>query len=502
MSIAEMTDEQIQTTFTNARKVSKTLRKTTVAERANALHTLIDYINDHREKIADSIVNETKKTRTDAVVSEIMGALDNLEWLLEQAPKLLAPKKVTTPITLMGKTSKIYHEPHGVIMVISPWNYPFHIGLTSVMAGFVAGNAVVFKPSEVTPLQQVFSDIFAQVPLINNSIFMCHGTGQTAQKLIAQRPDKIFFTGSTATGKRILNQSADLLIPVDLELGGKDPAIIFDDVNLKRAVAGVMWGGLTTAGQSCSSVERIYVQRGIYDEFVKLMSEEVNKLIVHYGDTGNADIGGITADFQVDIIEQHVNDAREKGATIHTGGSRLEGNPSVFLPTVLSDLTDDMLITYEETFGPVLPIMPFDSEEEAIELANNSDFGLSASVWSKDKTRAERVACALDCGAVSINNVMITEGNPWLTFGGVKESGYGRQKGEEGLLSYARSKSILIDADSKKIEANWYPYTQKKYGLFGGLLDALFKNKNPMKLIKFATVGLKLESEAQKPREE
>lgn len=500
--VVEMTDEQVTATFDKARQAAKKLRKTSLSERAHMLHPLIDYINDNRESIADAIVAETKKSRTDAVVSEVMGVLDNLEWLIEQAPELLASKKVKTPITLMGKTSKIYHEPHGVIMVISPWNYPFHIGMTSVMAGFVAGNAVVFKPSEVTPLQEVFEKLLAQVPLIQESVFVCHGGGETAQKLIAQRPDKIFFTGSTRTGKRILNQAADMLIPVDLELGGKDPAIVFDDVNLERAVSGVIWGGLTTAGQSCSSVERIYVQRGIYDAFVKKTTEAVDKLVVNYGDTGNADVGGITADFQADIIEAHVNDAIEKGATIHTGGARLEGKPSIFLPTVLSDLTPDMLITHAETFGPVLPIMPFDSEEEVIELANNSDFGLSASVWSKDLARAERVACALDCGAVSINNAMITEGNPWLTFGGVKQSGYGRQKGEEGLLSYARSKSIIIDKDSKKLEANWFPYTQTKYENFGKLLDSLFKNSGVSKLLKLAVNGTKLENDAQKPRSE
>lgn len=495
----EMSDEQIQTTFANARAAAKKLRTTTLEQRADAVHQLIGYINRHRENIADAIVADTNKSRTDAVVSEIMGVLDNLEWLAEQAPSILAPEKTKTPITLMGKTSKIYHEPHGVIMVISPWNYPFHIGMTSIMAGFVAGNAVIFKPSEVTPLTGVFEDIFAQVPMIADSVFVCYGGGETAQKLIAQRPDKIFFTGSTRTGKRILNQAADMLIPVDLELGGKDPAIVFDDVNLQRALAGIMWGGLTTAGQSCSSVERIYVQRGIYDEFVRLLSEEVNKLVINHGDSGDADMGGITADFQVDIIEEHVNDAKAKGATILTGGTRLDGNPCVYLPTVLSDLTDDMLITHAETFGPVLPVMAFDSEAEVIERANDSEFGLSASVWSEDLERAERVACALDCGAVSINNVMITEGNPWMSFGGVKNSGYGRQKGVEGLKSYARSKSIMIDKNSSKLEANWYPYTKKKYEFFSGLLDALFDNSGISKYLNLAKVGMK-EGEVTKPR--
>lgn len=498
-TVTEMTDQQIDQVFSAARQAAKKLRQTPVSQRTHALHDLIGYINANRESIADQIVAETFKSRTDAVVSEVMGVLDILEWLAEQAERIIAPKKVKTPITLMGKKSIIHHEPHGVAMVISPWNYPFHIGLTSVMAAFVCGNAVIFKPSEVTPLAALFDKILSINPLIKESVFFCQGGGETAQKLIAKRPDKIFFTGSTRTGKRILSQAADMLIPVDLELGGKDPAIVFDDVNLERAVAGVMWGGLTTAGQSCSSVERIYVQRNIYDAFVKKITEEVDKLIVSYGDSGDADVGGITAPFQLDIIEKHVEDARQKGASILTGGSRLASDQRVYLPTVLANLTPDMLITHEETFGPVLPIMPFDSEEQVIQLANDSEFGLSASVWSNDLTRAERVAAALDCGAVSINNVMITEGNPWMTFGGVKNSGYGRQKGEEGLLSYVRSKSIIIDKNSGKLEANWFPYTQKKYDLFGELLDTLFGG-GAMKLVKLALVGGKLEGEAKKPR--
>lgn len=497
-SIEDMTDEQISSVFAKAKQAAAALRKTSIARRCDALHHMLDYINAHKETIADAIVADTRKSRTDAVVSEVMGVLDNIEWLINNAEKILADKKVTTPITLMGKKSYIYHEPFGVVMVISPWNYPFHIGLTSILAAFVAGNAVVFKPSEVTPLQGLFEQIFAVDELTKASLFVCYGTGQTAQKLIAQRPEKIYFTGSTRTGKRILNQAADMLIPVDLELGGKDPAIVFADANLDRAVAGVMWGGLTTAGQSCSSVERIYVQRSIYDEFVKRLVAQVNKLVVNYGDTGDTDIGGITAPFQIDIIEDHVNDAREKGANILTGGNRLQ-DANVYLPTVLAELTPEMKITYEETFGPVLPVMVFDTEEEVVKRSNDSDYGLSASVWTKDLTQAERVARALACGAVSINNVMITEGNPFLTFGGVKNSGFGRQKGAEGLLGYTRSKSVMMEGDSGKIEPNWYPYTQKKYNLFIELLNTLF-GKTSMKLIKLALVGMKLEGEAKKPR--
>lgn len=497
-STTETSDAQVETLYEQARIAAKRLRNTTLQERIKAVEGLITYINNHKDEIADAITAETRKSRSDAMISEVMGVMDNFEWLAHNAKKLLRDKKVPTPITLLGKKSRIYHEPLGTVLVIAPWNYPFHIGMTSIMASFICGNATVFKPSEITPLQGLFERILGSQPLIEQSIFIAYGTGETAQRLIAARPAKIFFTGSARTGKRILNQAADLMIPVDLELGGKDQAIVFDDVNLERAVNGVIWGALTNAGQSCSSTERIYVQDTLYDAFVSKTVEEVNRLVLNYGDTGNADIGGITTDFQLEIISRHVEDAREKGATIHTGGSLIE-NTAIYAPTVITDLTPDMALTHEETFGPLLPIMPFKTEEEVIELSNNTAFGLSASVWSKDMRRADRVTRQLECGAVSVNNVMLTEANPWLPFGGTKDSGYGRQKGEEGLLGFTRSKSVLLDSNSAKLEPNWYPYTQKKYDLFIDLINALFV-KSPLKLIKLAAIGMKLESEAKKKR--
>ncbi|OQX40469.1 MAG: hypothetical protein B0D91_00035 [Oceanospirillales bacterium LUC14_002_19_P2] len=225
-----------------------------------------------------------------------------------------------------------------------------------------------------------------------------------------------------------------------------------------------------------------------------------NKVIAYATELGfcNSLIGAITADFQLDIIKRHVEDARSKGATIHTGGMVTGDQGKFYLPTLITDLTDDMLLASEETFGPTLPVFRFSTEKEVIETSNQSEFGLSASVWSKDLDRADRVARALVCGAVSINNVMLTEGNPALPFGGTRSSGFGRAKGAEGLLAFTRSKAITIDKQSDKLEPNWYPYTQKKYTLFQRLIDALF-TKSPLKLLKLAVIGMQLESEAKKP---
>lgn len=479
-----------------ARVAATAMAEIPLDRRLDAIHELLVRIRDRREWVVEKVTADTGKVRTDALVSEVLGTLDYLHWLGKRAPKILADKKVETPLALMGKKSRVWQEPVGVAMVITPWNYPFHIALTTVAGALAAGNAVLLKPSEHTPLEGVFEELFAGLDLPEDALQVCQGDAAVAQSLIAERPDKIFFTGSAPTGRRILAQAAELLVPVDLELGGKDAMIVFDDVDMTRTVAGALWGALTNAGQSCTSVERLYVQRGIYDEFVRRLEREMDKLVVRRNDQGDADLGAITTGFQCDIIQRHLDDAREKGARIH-GGGRLEGDEDVMLPALISHINPDMAIYREETFGPVIPVLPFGTEEEAVDEANALEFGLSASVWSRDLRRAERISRRLAVGAVSINNVMVTEGNPALPFGGVRESGFGRVKGEEGLLGFTRSKAVMIDKQSSTIEANWFPYTKKKYGLFGSLIEGLFGGG----LIRFALSGLKLESLSQKPRD-
>ncbi|WP_250655435.1 aldehyde dehydrogenase family protein [Alkalimarinus coralli] len=498
--INESSEEQIKAAFSNAREGFQQLKKTTVKERVEALKKVRDVIYENREKIVDKVILETGKSRTDALVSEAMGVLDYADWLIANAPKILADEKAHTPISLMGKKSKIYHEALGVVLIIAPWNYPFNIAMVSILTALAAGNAVVFKPSEITPLNGLIEEMMSASPLLTSSVNVVYGSGITAQRLIDQRPAKIFFTGSARTGKKILSQAANYLIPVELELGGKDQMVVFDDVNIDRTVAGCLWGAMTNAGQSCTSVERVYVQRGIYQAFVDKLKEECAKLVLNAGDDGGADIGGITADFQLDIIRKQVEDARAAGASIIAGGEMLSGELPFYLPTIIENATTDMAVMSEETFGPVITVSPFTTEQEVIDESNNTEFGLSASVWSKDLVRADRVARALEVGAVSINNVMLTEGNPALPFGGTKQSGFGRVKGVEGLRGMTQSKAILVDKQSDKLEANWYPYTRAKYKLFSQFIEALFGNKGLQKWIKFAVSGIKLESESQKPR--
>jgi len=499
-TVSEPELADLKKTFQIARQSADLLATTSANERCQEVEKLISYITKNKEAIITKIVQETGKSRTDALASEIFPTLDALNYLKKEGAEILSDKAIPTPLVLMGKKSKVFYEPLGVILVISPWNYPFYQALVPSISAFVAGNAVIYKPSEITPLKGLIEEIIEKSGFRKEAIQIVYGGKETGRSLIDLRPDKIFFTGSTRAGKEIMNQAAKYLIPLDLELGGKDPLIVFNDVNLERTINGALWGALTNAGQSCTSVERIYVQEEIYAKFVSKTEEKIKQLKPAEkvaSDKGDIDIGFMTAEFQIKIIEEQLQDAVEKGARILVGGKRENGS-LFFPPTLVVNVNHQMRIVHEETFGPVMVIMKFQTEEEVIRLANESEYGLSASVWSKDLARAERVSRKLKVGNVSINNVMLTEGNPALPFGGVKNSGFGRYKGEYGLYSFTNVKSIIVDSQSAKLEANWFPYTKEKYERFSELIDSMFSGKG--KLLKTIISGLKLENSANKEK--
>jgi aldehyde dehydrogenase (NAD+) len=475
-----------------ARQGAESLRRIGLAERLRHIGLLREIVLRRREEIVDRIQRDTGKSRSDALISEIFGVLDNLAWLEAHAAKALADRKQHTPLALMGKTSWTWYEPLGTILIISPWNYPFYQAIVPITCAVAAGNTVLYKPSEWTPLEGLVEDLLAEAQFAPNWVQVVYGDGAAGAALVEQRPDKVFFTGSTRTGRKILAQAAPHLIPVELELGGKDAMIVFDDVTVARAAAGAAWGALTTTGQSCTSVERLYVQRSIYEPFKDELVRQVRQLKQATDRDGDADLGAMTTDFQVRIVAAQVADAKAKGAVFLTGAD-WDGASRMIPPMVVDGITDDMKLAGEETFGPIIPLLPFDSEDEVIRRANDSEYGLTASVWTKDLARAARVSRALAVGGVSVNNVMATEANPALPFGGVKNSGFGRYKGEHGLHAFCNVKSVLVDKDSAKIEANWYPYTSEKYRRFTILTVALFGERGLKRLVKFALAGLKLE---------
>lgn len=484
--------------FSRVRQARPALAALGVRERLVYVHRLNELVRDEREAIVTRIQQETGKSRTDALISEIFPLLEHFEFLIKYAEKALADETVPTPLAMMGKKSRVYYEPLGTILVISPWNYPFYQALTPITAALVTGNTVVYKPSELTPLEGLVESFLERAGIPDDWVQIVYGAGDVGSRLIDQRPDKIFFTGSVATGKKIMAQASQQLIPVELELGGKDPMLVFDDVNIERAVQGALWGALTNVGQSCTSVERLYVQRGIYKDFRDRLVASARQITLGVDNDGSADMGRMTSPRQVTIVSDLVNDARANGATLLCGGE-WDGKSEFIPPIIIEGSTHAMRINQEELFGPVVTIFPFDTEEEAVRLANDSAFGLSASVWTADMARADRVTRALVTGNVSVNNVMLSEGNHALPFGGVKDSGIGRYKGIHGLRGFCNQKSVLIDSNSKKIEANWYPYTKKKYMLFGALTQALFSH-GPMALVKFAVSGMTLEGYSQKAK--
>lgn len=492
-------DDQAHQLSMAARSSYQMLRGLSFKQRLAELKALRQAILMRKHDIVDQVCQEVGKSKTDALIAEVLGTLDWLYWLEKNAKKLLKEKKVATPITLLGKKSRLVHEPYGWVLVICPWNYPFHNAITAIAAAFIAGNSVVYKPSEYSPCYGLIESILKNCKYLQKAVHIGYGDGLLGRALIEQKPGKIFFTGSESTGSKIMAQAAQHIIPVELELGGKDPMLVFEDAQLHRAVAASLWGAFTNAGQSCSAVERLLVQESIYPSFRKLLLEEAKKLIVsNYDADGSVDIGRMSVEFQREKVITHVKDALDKGASIIHG--RLPTRDTLLVePIILENVTEYMLVWKEESFGPILPIMRFKDEAEAIEKANEGDFGLCASVFTDNKKRAYRVTRALDAGGISINNVNMSEGNPALPFGGYKKSGFGKLRGAEGLLGFTRSKAVLIDKNVRKIEANWYPYTPEKYNYFLNFISALYSSRW-FRLVKVAYYGLRMEAFSQLPR--
>src|SRR5699024_10500449 len=277
-----------------ARQAEKIIAASTLRERMQELNQWRLRIGELQDEIVDSIVAETGKSRTDALVSEILGVVDYLSWLTKAAPKALGEEKVSTPLSLMGKKSRIWYEPVGVVLVISPWNYPFHIAATTIAASFAAGNSTILKPSEYTLMHGVLEKTVVGLPLLSRALTVAYGDGQLGAELVDAKPDLISFTGSATTGRKISAAAAQHLIPVALELGGKDAMVVLDEVNIQRTAAGALWGGLTNAGQSCTAVEKLYVQQSVYPQMVAALEDGLKQLVVAEDAPGNADIGSMT----------------------------------------------------------------------------------------------------------------------------------------------------------------------------------------------------------------
>lgn len=462
--------------YRQARNAFTAWSSISIRERLKYFRKLKELMVDEMDQIARTISDDTGKVLTEAIVADIMPTLDAIDHIIKHAEKALSRQKAKTPFLLIGKKSFIEYMPRGVVLVISPWNYPLQLAMVPMVSALAGGNTVILKPSEVTPLVgKCIEDLFHRSGFPEGTVQVAHGGKEVGAAFTGAKPDYIFFTGSVRTGKIIQQQAARDLIPTTLELGGKDPMIVFEDANLERAAKAAAWGAFTNSGQVCMSAERLYVERSVYERFLQLLNIEVNSLT--QGTDENADVGSMTFPAQKEIVKEQLEEALGRGAKLETGLHPENWQEGMFIPlTVVTHVEQDMKIIQEETFGPLLPVVPFDTEEEAVTLANGTVFGLNASVWTKEKDKARRVASKLVSGAVVINDVIITVANHGLPFGGTKESGIGRYHAEGGLRIFCHEKAIMEDLGLMNSEIQWYPY-KGKYPLFLNLFKNYFGEK-------------------------
>lgn len=466
--------EDVRQAVASARRAQPAWAHLSFAKRGRVILQARKLMLAEREEIARLVSRETGKPMAEALSMEIVPTLAAMHYFATESDTLLRPQKIDIgQYGLMGRSSSIVFKPLGVIGIISPWNFPLATPADEVVMALMAGNAVVLKPSELTPLIALkLGDIFSRAGLPTGLLEIVTGDGSTGSALIDARVDKIMFTGSVATGKRVAEAAAKHLTPVVLELGGKDPMIVLDDANIENAARGAVWGAFANSGQACASVERCYVQESIASKFIEHVVAETESLKQGLGTEHAVDIGAMSNERQLQIVADHVNDAKQRGARILTGGQRAANLAGLFYePTVLTNVDHDMAIMRDETFGPVLPVMIFKTEDEAIELANDSVYGLTASVWTTDISKGRRIAERIEAGTVMVNEVVYTHGIAQTPWGGVKDSGYGRTHGRMGLLELVHPQHIHVNRFSFLPDLWWFRYSPRAGKLFAGLAN-------------------------------
>ena len=433
---------------------------------------------DNRERIVEVVVSEAGKTHEDAQLADWGHVVAALGFWAKQGPHYLEDEHVPSwnnPV-VAGKKLIIRHAPVGLVGVIGPWNYPITNSFGDCVPALVAGNSVILKPSEVTPLSsQLMEEMMRECGIPENVFQVATGDGSTGAALIDQ-VDCLMFTGSTKTGKAVAKAAADRLIPCYLELGGKDPMIVLADANLDRAANAAAFYSMNNGGQVCISVERVYVEEPIYDEFVQKVTENVRKIRQGNpdGGTGTVDVGAVTFPPQLDIVDSHVKDAVEKGAKILVGGHPRPGAGRFYEPTVLVDVDHSMKIMTEETFGPTLPIMKVKDAEEALRMANDSVYGLQASVWTRDTNRGETLARQVEAGVVTVNDAQVNYSALNLPMGGWKTSGLGTRHGAAGIRKYTKVQSLLVTKLAPKRDVHMFPYSKGRTKALARMIRVLY----------------------------
>lgn len=461
---------------------------TSFADRRTFLDRVRALILENATSLAELVAREQGKPVAEAHLAEILPALDHLKHVADQAEETLAPQETNPAVFLIGhKQGRIEFAPIGPVLIITPWNYPFSIPVTGIAAALMAGNTVVLKPAPATTLIGLaIGDLFSRAGLPQGVLNVVACNDGVAATLVSNPGfRKVLFTGSVATGRKIMARAAGEGTPVTLELGGKDPAIVCADADLERAAAGIVWAAFLNAGQTCASVERVYVEEAIADAFIARVIEKTKA--IRMGDPLDAmsDMGPLTMERQRKTVEAHVEEARTRGAKIETGGVRPEGPGYFYPPTVLTGVDHGMAIMRDETFGPVLPIMRVANVDEAIRLANDSPYGLTASGWTTSETTAAKLERELQAGVVTINDHVYTFSEPTSPWGGIKASGIGRTHGALGLRDMTQPKYVARDM-SRGGEVWWYPYGADFKAMMAGALRSFH---HPFLLVRLAALS-------------
>ena len=414
------------------------------------------------EEVAALISKEKGSPLPESMMAEVQGAIEAFDYYGKNLNKMLRPRKADHHVTYFAhKKSEYVFHPMGPTLIISPWNYPFIIPVAEVLSALSAGNSVILRPSTSTPFTALLlGEIFLEAGLPPGVLnLVCCPIPQAEELILHPDIHSILFTGSAATGKKVMELASRNLTKVVLELGGKDPMIVLEDCDLDRAARGAVWGAFTNCGQVCSSIERVYVQQSVAKEFTEKVVELTKNIKVGDPLEPGIDVGPLTVPAQLDVVKEHIQDARKKGAQVLVGGEKYQNDTGYFFcPTVLTEVDHSMKIMTEETFGPVLPIQTFSDLEKAVELANDSDYGLTASIWTRNRKTAAQLSKKLQVGSVTINDHLFSFAEPGALWGGIKNTGLGRSHGPYGILELVNIKYISRDFSRKKTQIWWFPY--------------------------------------------
>jgi acyl-CoA reductase-like NAD-dependent aldehyde dehydrogenase len=479
-TLPNLTAAQIADSVSKAASAQTRWAATAVRDRLRILARFAEVLCDQKETVAAVISREAGKPEAEALSTEILVVLDTVKYLANHVPAFLKPETVAHGNPIMKlKRGQLLREPYGVVGIISPWNYPFSLPSVQTLTALATGNAVVLKPSEFTPFSSLeLQRLLRAAGLDPDLLQVITGDGSAGAALLSAKIQKVIFTGSVATGKRVAQAAAARLLPVVLELGGKDPMIVLEDADVDVSSSAAVWGAFMNAGQTCLSVERCYVHEKIYTKFLEACVAKTAKLRVGPGSDPNVDAGPMIHERQLRIVQSHVDDAVARGARLLAGGKPLpQLGPNFFAPTILADVDHSMTIMREETFGPVLPVCSFKTENEAVALANDSEYGLAASIFTSNRKRGEMLARRIDAGTVMVNDVIACFGISEAPHGGVKASGIGRTHGRFGLEEMVWPKYVDSDRMPRMKKLWWYGYGPTFSQQMTGFIELLFARK-------------------------